>query len=383
MLMPFMRFRRTLCCLTAIGVLASLQGAGWGAEMDQERARNLVLLDPVSIENLRLETAVADDQTFEQVIFAVGRVEAVPSARAVISSPDAGRVVEAKVAEGDTVEAGAEVLQVEKTEAGASTIVTLVSPIAGVVTKVHAVRGESFRRIKTLMEVTNLDEVDLVARIPEHEASLLQVGSSARIMVPAACDKIFRPKLLRMGTEGDPKHGTVEAYYRLRNRDNMRPGMRAEFRIVAAERKVSALPRDAVQGTATDRYVFVKDHELPHAFLRVPVVIGQRNDRFVEIVRGLMPGDEVVTTGAYALNSAGRGTVSLKAALDAAHGHAHAEDGTPLADGETEEGHHAHGSSNGAGAPRMTPATLFFASLSLLLSGLLILSRRHRAGTPA
>ncbi|MGV3531337.1 MAG: efflux RND transporter periplasmic adaptor subunit [Chthoniobacteraceae bacterium] len=382
MLIPCLFLQRTLRCIAALSVVALVQASGLSEEIAQERARNLVILDPVSIENLRLETTVADDQTFEQVIFAVGRVQAIPSARAVISSPDAGRVVEVKVAPGDTVEAGAEVLQVEKTEAGAApSVVTLTSPIAGVVTKVHAIRGESFRRIKTLLEIVDLREVELVARIPEHEVSMLQVGSSSRILVPAACDKIFRPKLLRLGTEGDPKHGTVEAYYRLQNRDGMRPGMRAEFRIVAAERKLSALPREAVQGTAANRYVFVKDHELPHAFLRVPVVTGQRNDRFIEIVRGLMPGDEVVTTGAYALNSAGGGTVDLKTALDAAHGHAHAEDGTPLTGSEAEGEDHAHGST--AGARHLTPATLFFASLSILLSGLLILSRRHRAGTPA
>lgn len=382
MLISSLSLRRMLRRVLAIGLIALIQASGSGAEMDADRARNLVILDPISIENLRLETAVADDQTFEQVIFAVGRVQAIPSSRAVISSPEGGRVVEVMVGPGDTVEAGAEVLRVEKAEAGAApSVITLTSPIAGTVTEVHAVRGESFWRIKPLMEITDLREVELVARIPEHEASMLQVGSSSRVLVPASCDKIFRPKLLRLGTEGDPKHGTIEAYYRLPNRDGMRPGMRAEFRIVAAERKVSAVPREAVQGNAANRFVFVKDHELPHAFLRVPVVTGQRNDRFIEIVRGLMPGDEVVTTGAYALASAGRGTVDLKTALDAAHGHAHAEDGTPLDGSEEAAGEHAHGST--AGAPHVTPATLFFASVSVLLSGLLVLSRRHRAGTPA
>jgi multidrug efflux pump subunit AcrA (membrane-fusion protein) len=348
--------------------------------LDNERARNLIILNPVSVENLRLETAIADDQTFEQVIFAVGRVEAVPSLRAVISSPEPGRVLEVKVAPGDAVEAGAEMLQVEHS---APAPIALTTPIAGIVTGIHAVRGESFKRIKTLMEITDLREVDLVARIPEHEVSMLQVGSNARILVPAACDKVFRPKLVRLGTEGDRKHGTVEAYYRLPNRDLlMRPGMRAEFRIVAAERKAAALPREAVQGNAAERFVFVKDYEIPNAFVRVPVVVGQRNDRFIEIVRGLMPGDEVVTTGAYALNSAGHGSVNLKTALDAAHGHGHAEDGTPLSEEGASGDEHDHGR---ADVPHrwFSPATIFFAALSLLLTGLLYLSHRQRAETLA
>jgi len=50
----------------------------------------------------------------------------------------------------------------------------------------------------------------------------------------------------------------------------------------------------------------------------------------VEIVRGLFPADEVVTQGAYSLAFAGAGTLSLKAALDAAHGHEHNPDGSEL-----------------------------------------------------
>ena len=36
------------------------------------------------------------------------------------------------------------------------------------------------------------------------------------------------------------------------------------------------------------------------------------NDRFVEIVSGLLPGDKVVTRGAYSLAFAGKGSVSLE-----------------------------------------------------------------------
>ena len=54
------------------------------------------------------------------------------------------------------------------------------------------------------------------------------------------------------------------------------------------------------------------------------------NDRVVEITAGLNPGDEVVTKGSYSLAFAGKGNVSLKDALDAAHGHPHNEDGTEM-----------------------------------------------------
>jgi ABC-type nickel/cobalt efflux system permease component RcnA len=74
----------------------------------------------------------------------------------------------------------------------------------------------------------------------------------------------------------------------------------------------------------------VKDFDLDHAFVKTPVVTGESNDRVVEIISGLLPADEVVTQGAYSLAFAGGGTLSLKEALDAAHGHEHNADGSEI-----------------------------------------------------
>jgi hypothetical protein len=107
--------------------------------------------------------------------------------------------------------------------------------------------------------------------------------------------------------------------------------MRAEFSIVVeAEESVFSVPRAALQGEAANRFVYVKDFDLPNAFVKTPVVVGRITDRRVEILSGLFPADEVVTRGAYSLAFAGGGTLSLKDALDAAHGHEHAEDGSEL-----------------------------------------------------
>jgi hypothetical protein len=67
----------------------------------------------------------------------------------------------------------------------------------------------------------------------------------------------------------------------------------------------------------------------------------------VEVLEGLLPGDEVVTRGAYALGFAGKGSVSLREALDAAHGHPHNEDGSEmtkeqLASSSSGQGDHGH-----------------------------------------
>ena len=142
-----------------------------------------------------------------------------------------------------------------------------------------------------------------------------------------------------------------------------------------------AVPRSAIQGDASGRFVYVKDFELKNAFVKAPVVIGEQNERYVEIASGLFPGDEVVTKGAYSLAFAGKGSVSLKEALDAAHGHPHNEDGSEIGEGDNSSGGghegHAHGNEG------MSKLTVFFAGTSLILLALLILSLFVRKPTAA
>ncbi|MBK8090561.1 MAG: hypothetical protein IPK32_00820 [Verrucomicrobiaceae bacterium] len=120
----------------------------------------------------------------------------------------------------------------------------------------------------------------------------------------------------------------------------------------------------------------MKAYDLKNAFMKVPVVLGSQNDRFIEVTKGLLPGDEVVTRGAYSLAFAGKGSVSLKEALDAAHGHAHNEDGTEMTTEQQAE--HAHEHDDHEHAEGWSEMTTFFAATSGLLFVLLLLAMLKR-----
>ena len=132
-----------------------------------------------------------------------------------------------------------------------------------------------------------------------------------------------------------------------------------------------SVPQAALQTDGINRVVFVKDFDLPNAFIKSRVKIGTRNEQYAEILSGLFPGDEVVTQGSYTLMFAGDGGVSLKAALDSAHGHEHNEDGSEMtAEQKTRK---SIGNSEGGGGDK-GPLTLFLGILSALLAILLLLS---------
>ena len=312
----------------ALASLALAQGKPGNA-----RAGNTVILDANAVANLRLETAVAEPRDFEETVFALGRVEPRPGAVAAVSSRIPGRVAGLAVRPGDLVAAGSELVRVESRQAGdPPPVVALPAPLAGTVTSLEVRLGDPVEPDHALLEITDLSEVEAVARVPEHASGRLRPGTVARIRFAAWPEESFAGELVRLGASADPATGTLAAHFRLANPDGrLRPGLRAEFSIVVAKRTdVLAVPRAAVQGEGGDRFVFARDFELLNAFLRSPVVIGAANDQFIEIVSGLFPGDEVATRGAYSLAFAGGGSLSLKEALDAAHGHEHAEDGSEL-----------------------------------------------------
>jgi cobalt-zinc-cadmium efflux system membrane fusion protein len=301
--------------------------------MAAESKPSTVVLDDTGAKNLRIETVAVEETEFEESVFALGRIETIPRKMAGVSSRISGRIVDLKAQVGDTVEAGQEIARIESRQPGdPPPVVSLKAPIGGLVTQARSRLGDPVEPDSSLLEITDLSEVYAVARVPEHQAGRMKPGTSAHIKVAALPEKKFTGELLRFGTSADKESGTIDAIFRLPNEGGLlRSDMRAEFSIVISKRaNVVSVPRAALQGEASNRFVYVKHFELKNAFIKTPVQTGEINDRYVEITGGLFPADEVVTRGAYSLSFAGASSVSLKEALDAAHGHEHAADGSEL-----------------------------------------------------
>lgn len=348
-------------------------------EGNAKRAANTVILDEMGVKNLRIETVEAEEGEFEETIFALGRIEVLPGKKAIVSSRIPGRAFSVLALPDQAVDEGEELMWVESRQPGdPPPTVMLSAPIAGTIAKVDIAVGKPIDPGDSLIEIVNLDMVEAAARVPEHLAGKLAKDQVARIKV-AGSDKIIEAKLAHLGAYADEESGTVEAAFHVPNEDHfLRPGMRAEFTIVVGTREgVTSVPREAVQGDPTSRFVYVKDFDLPNAFVKTPVVTGQHNGALVEITSGLFPADEVVTRGAYSLAFAGKGSLSLKEALDAAHGHEHNEDGSEkTATQKTAEGGD-HGHEHGGGSSTLTK--ILIASNLLFAIMLVVQSMKKRS----
>ena len=354
---------------------------------EEARAQNTIILDEIAVKNLRIQTEEAEERDFETTVFAIGRIEEIPSSRSVLSSRIAGRVSALNAFEGDTVEAGEVLAVVESRQLGdPPPSVELKAPQGGLVVASHVRLGQPVEPSAELLDISDRSKLWAVAKIPEQEAAQVAIGTAARIHIPALGDEVFEAELTRFGVEADREAGTIEAIFELDNVDGkLRPGMRAEFSVVLDSQPfVLSVPRTAIQGDPASRVGFVKDYELPNAFIRVPVTLGGENDAYVEVLNGVFPGDEVVAQGSYALSFVGGGSgMSLKEALDAAHGHAHAEDGSELTEEDSASGDpddHGHAENSKASGALTKPLMIYAGLVTLfaLVTTQMLLKRRQK-----
>ena len=337
-----------------------------------------IVLDETGVKNLRIETIEVEETDFEETVFALGRIAEIPERHGVVSSRISGRVISLEGQEGDTVEKDQILVRVESRQPGnPPPIIELKAPLGGLIVESHIRIGEPVEPDKELLDISNLSEVLAIARVPESQAAKLKPGSKAHIRVSALGDQPLDGEMLRFGTSADRESGTIDAIFKVANPDlKMRPDMRAEFSIVLAKRSnVLGIPRAALQGEPSKRFVYVKHFDLPNAFIKTPVQVGEMNDRFVEVISGLFPADEVVTRGAYSLSFAGGGSVSLKEALDAAHGHEHAADGGELT---AEKKAEIAAAKNGVSAPASGGGSKLWMYVSGVLCLLLLASLFHK-----
>jgi membrane fusion protein, heavy metal efflux system len=372
-------------------VLYFLATAGLVPAADEDKAAQLartVVLDETGVKNLRIETVAAEETTFSETVFALGRLEVLPGKKGVVSSRVAGRAQSVIALPDMQCDQGDELVWVESRQAGdPPPVVRLDAPISGTIARVNVAIGQPVEPGDSLIEIYDLETVEAIAAVPAHRAGVLQKGMVAQIRVAGFPGRVFEAELNHLGADADPETGTVEAAFHVSNPEGtLRPGLRAEFSIAVSQREgVMSIPREAVQGEGANRFVFIKDYDLANAFVKTPVVLGAHNDRFVEVLEGLLPGDEVVIRGAYSLAFAGKGSVSLREALDAAHGHPHNEDGSEMTPeqmaaaqasaGAGPDGGHGHANDPGS--------VLFWQIACGVLAALLVVAVFKRGAGPA
>jgi multidrug efflux pump subunit AcrA (membrane-fusion protein) len=274
------------------------------------------------VKNLGLETVEVELRPVEKTFPALGVVEPEPGKVAALASRVSGRVTRLLVHDGQAVRAGELLVEVEsRVVADPPPRLPFNAPFDGVVLEVDVASGSPVEPDRTLLTVIDLGEVDVVARVPEAQIAAVRRGQTVRVQATAHPDLAFTGKVKNTAARLDAADGTLRVFVHVENPDaKLLPGMSARLAFVTDVSTAAAVvPRAAVLGEGGDLFVFRQVGDEPTEFERIPVIVGVRDERFIEIIDGVLPGDRVVTRGNYPLQFVG-GSAAAKLEDDHDHG---------------------------------------------------------------
>ena len=173
---------------------------------------------------------------------------------------------------------------------------SVAAPIGGVIAERNVVLGETVEPSKVIFKILDPSVVFVEGDAFEESLRELKVGQSVRIRLASYPDEVFAGKISRLSPTIDPQKRTLRLWVEVVNPSGkLKPNLFSEMNIVLdGQGEVLAIPTAALISTEGENFVFVEEKG---SLRRADVVLGAKDDRYVEVKKGLLPGDHVVTDG--------------------------------------------------------------------------------------
>lgn len=188
-------------------------------------------------------------------------------------------------------------------QSGGGNAYVLVSPIAGQVVKRLATIGTMVGVEQMLFEIVDTSTMWVEISVPEDEAPNVALGQRVLVTVDGIRERQFDGQISYISPEVDPRTRTAMARAALANPDGvLRANMFAQARIVlGGSRSTVTIPAIAVQRAKDVTFAFVQTK--PDTFEVRRVHVGAREDKYIEVTKGIRPGENVVATGSFILKT--------------------------------------------------------------------------------
>jgi RND family efflux transporter MFP subunit len=165
----------------------------------------------------------------------------------------------------------------------------LRAPLDGMVLRRDGEVGEIAGPTDVLFTVGPPAPMQVVAEINEEEINRIASGQKAFLRSEAFPGKALRANVSQITPKGDPTRKTFRVYLRLPQDTPLRIGMSVEVNIIFREKQAAVVvPAEAVSGDAVQT---VDDGRIR----RVPVKVGIRGNRNIEIIGDVSKGTPVLS----------------------------------------------------------------------------------------
>jgi membrane fusion protein (multidrug efflux system) len=293
------------------------------ADADDTSAAEEKVVTEVSVQTGKITTA-----TLHGYVQGFGTIETAPAtadqsaAGAQLGAPSAGVVTKVDVIEGQHVEKGDALVELNSQAAEAEVVrqkklyeqqntslrslqdaeaqlamLRITAPISGTVARVNVKPGQAVDLTTVVAEVMDLNRLAVSAEIPSAEAKDLKSGNPLEVLT----EPPVTTELLFISPNVNKDNDTVLVRALLPKDSGLRPGQFVSLRIVTAvHTNCLAAPGESVVTDESGKSVIalVKGDEA----MQMPVQTGLRENGLVEVeALGLKAGDVVVSVGAYGL----------------------------------------------------------------------------------
>jgi membrane fusion protein, copper/silver efflux system len=179
---------------------------------------------------------------------------------------------------------------------------TYYSTKNGFVTTLAINQGDYVMEGGTIVELADLSTLWAEAQVYTSLYTEFEPTSTATVHIPEAGNLVMKGKISFANPEVVPGARVSLIRVTIPNKGyRLKPGMAASVQLTTGARSTLTLPIDAVIRDAKGATVWVRTGN--NTFRNKMVTVGtEMNDR-IEIRSGLQPGDMIVMTGAYLLNS--------------------------------------------------------------------------------
>jgi Cu(I)/Ag(I) efflux system membrane fusion protein len=298
-----------------------------------------ISIDPSAMQNLGIRIATATNGTLAGALDATGAIDFNQRDVAIIQSRAAGFIQRVyNRAPGDVIARGAPIADILVPEWGGAQaeyeavrrtgdraltaaaaqrlrllgipggttrgrgLTTVRSPIAGVIQTLDARAGVTLAQGQTLAQVNGLAMVWLNAAVPEVRASAVKVGQTVTAELAAFPAERFIGRIIAVLPTTQADSRTLTVRIELRNPSGrLRPGMFATVHLSGTSDTALLVPSEAVIRTGTRTLVMLAEDK--GRYRPAEVKAGREAGGRTEILAGLAPGEKVVASGQFLLDS--------------------------------------------------------------------------------
>lgn len=175
------------------------------------------------------------------------------------------------------------------------------APASGVLTELGVREGGQLMAGSSLIQISDLSQVWVIAEVPERDAARLKLGITAEVQLQSLPGEVFKGKVGYLYPMLNDSSRTLQVRIELPNKGNrLRPGMYANVAFTGQTHEALSIATESIIATGKRKLVIVKE---ANGYRPVEVTTGQERDNATEILSGLTEGEEVVVSGQFLIDS--------------------------------------------------------------------------------